>query len=178
MSAPMAWTIRRAVPNDAPMLAVLVRKLAAAQGENAEKATARRIRRNMLEAGSDVTVLVAESVNGALLGYVSALPTHESSQGAVGLYVADLFVVDSHRRHGIGRALMGAIAALARDHGRSYLWWAAMAGNEDADSFYRQIADIREPVVAYAVTGDSFQTLCDEHETVEADVAAQDGWRA
>ena len=164
---PPPWTIRRAVPNDAPMLSVMVRKLAATQGDDADKATARRVRRNMLEAGTDLTVLVAESINGALLGYISALPAHESAQGEIGYYVADLFVVESHRGVGIGRSLMAAMAALARDHGRSYLWWAAMSGNHSADRFYRQIANIREPITAYAVTGASFEALCregDEHE--------------
>ena len=167
MNAPQPWTIRRAVPNDAPMLSVMVRKLAATQGDDGDRATARRVRRNMLEAGTDLTVLVAESVNGALLGYISALPAHESAQGEVGYYVADLFVVESHRGLGIGRSLMAAMAALARDHGRNYLWWAAMAGNGSADRFYRQIANIREPVTAYAVTGESFEALCREADDYE-----------
>ncbi len=167
MSGAMPWSIRRAVPNDAPMLSVMVRKLALTQGHDADRATARRVRRNMLEAGTELTVLVAESNNGALLGYVSALPAHESAQGEVGYYVADLFVVESHRGLGIGRSLMAAMAALARDHGRTYLWWAAMGGDVGVDRFYRQIANIREPVTAYAVTGASFDGLCNEHDTMD-----------
>jgi GNAT superfamily N-acetyltransferase len=162
------FEIRPAIAADAPALSVLVRALAASQGDPDDKATPRRIARDMLDPSVDMMVLVAESPNSMLLGYVAGTPAYESSHAQAGFYVSDLFVMDRYRGQGIGRSLLSAFAALARSRGRSYLWWAAKPGNTDADRFYRRIADIRETVTAYAVTGERFDALCSEAEAAAA----------
>ncbi len=154
-----SFTVRLAVHGDAEQIAVLVRALATTQGDPDDKATPRRVARDMIDPQSGMTVMVAENPSGRLLGYAAGSPAYESSHAQSGFYVSDLYVAERYRNQGIGRALLGAFAAIAHDRGRSYLWWAAKPGNTDADRFYRRVADIREPVIAYAVTGDRFEVL-------------------
>ena len=53
------------------------------------------------------------------------------------MWLEDLFVRPSHRREGVGRALLAAVAARVRERGGERLEWAALDWNELALGFYR-----------------------------------------
>ena len=55
------------------------------------------------------------------------------------LYVADVFVRDSHQRHGIGRAMMEHARDTARQRGARNVFWTVWRKNLDAQEFYRRI---------------------------------------
>jgi GNAT superfamily N-acetyltransferase len=55
-----------------------------------------------------------------------------------GIYLEDLFVDPSHRRAGIGTALIAAVAKLAVELG-GVLSWSVLKWNEPAIDFYRRL---------------------------------------
>ncbi len=53
-------------------------------------------------------------------------------------YLEDLFVTDTARGHGLGRALLDDLIALARDKGWSRIYWHTHKGNTRARALYDQ----------------------------------------
>jgi hypothetical protein len=62
----------------------------------------------------------------------------------------------------VGRALVATVAADARRRGLEFVWWASRTWNTESHAFFRTLATVEEPVVAFAVFGDRFDKLADE----------------
>ena len=56
-----------------------------------------------------------------------------------GLYLEDLFVIDSERGRGIGSALLRAVARVAVDRGAGRLEWAVLDWNVPSIAFYERL---------------------------------------
>jgi GNAT superfamily N-acetyltransferase len=82
--------------------------------------------------------LIAER-EGEVAGYALFFSTFSSFLARPGIWLEDLFVRPPHRRFGVGRALLSAVAARAREHGGERLEWAALDWNELALGFYRRL---------------------------------------
>jgi len=80
-------------------------------------------------------------VGGRLTGIVHYL-FHRSSW-TVGnyCYLQDLFVAESARGLGLGRALIEAVYAEAKEAGASRVYWLTQTGNAQARMLYDQVAD-------------------------------------
>src|SRR5262245_51741782 len=73
--------------------------------------------------------------NGAPVGFVSGIETkHPDKDTEMLLY--ELGVDDAFRRRGIGRALVDALGARAREHGCTSMWVLTEADNEAALATY------------------------------------------
>jgi ribosomal protein S18 acetylase RimI-like enzyme len=153
-----AITVREATRDDAQVVHRLAMELARTQRDPDDILTVDHVRRFMLEPGGAVSVLVA-SAEGRIVGFASLLPALETSHASPGLYVSDLYVEEAFRRRGVASRLMAAAAAHAKAAGASHLWLTKMPDNEEAGHFYRRIADIEQPVTAFAVTGERFEEL-------------------
>jgi GNAT superfamily N-acetyltransferase len=91
-----------------------------------------------------------------------ALFFHNSSTwlGKRGIYLEDLFVRPSARKHGIGFALLRALARIAieRDCGR--IDWSVLNWNELAIDFYKQIgAKSMDEWTSFRLTGDTLAQI-------------------
>jgi GNAT superfamily N-acetyltransferase len=82
--------------------------------------------------------LIAER-DGRALGYALFFPTFSSFLASTGIWLEDLYVQESHRGEGIGKALLCAVAARVRERGGERLEWAALDWNEPALGFYRRM---------------------------------------
>ncbi|MBE2268478.1 MAG: GNAT family N-acetyltransferase [Anaerolinea sp.] len=90
---------------------------------------------------SQSRVLVAEAdghVVGYVLGMVVDLVPEMFAQPPSG-FLADIFVDAEHRRQGVGRALVDALAAWFREHGLDYYEWHVAARNTAAVEFWRAV---------------------------------------
>jgi GNAT superfamily N-acetyltransferase len=72
----------------------------------------------------------------ALLGYACLYWHFTSLVPAETVLMNDLFVVPAARSQGVGRALIEASAAVARERGSHHLEWATAPGNETAQRLY------------------------------------------
>lgn len=153
--------IRLARLQDADLVAALVAELAQQQGDPTEHISAERFRRDAFGGKPEFEVLIAEQAD-AVVGYALFHLSYEPSYSARGVYLCDLYVRPSVRRRGIGRALAAAVAHRAKELGRSYVWWVTKDWNEPALAFYRSLDAVATPVVAHALSFETFESLARE----------------
>lgn len=88
-------------------------------------------------------VLVAETLEGVLAGYVAGFAIFSFQEGAVKFEVQNLFVREEFRGHKIGELLMTHIMQMARDKHKATLFrLSAHTTNDNAINFYRHIGFI------------------------------------
>lgn len=80
--------------------------------------------------------LLLARVDGEPVGFVSGIEVGHPDKG-VKLLLYELGVDEAHRRRGIGRSLVEALADLARDLGCRQMWVPIEAGDEVAEAVYR-----------------------------------------
>jgi len=89
-------------------------------------------------------------------GFALFFHNYSTWLGKRGIYLEDLFIRPSSRKHGVGFALLQALARLAveRDCGR--LDWSVLTWNELAISFYKRIgAKHMDDWTTFRLTGDA-----------------------
>ncbi len=108
--------IRPATSDDAGEIVRLVRALATYAGEPAEcvKLTETIVRRDAFGASPLFEVLLAE-LDGEVVGLALYLFGYSTWEGRPSLFLEDLFLEERARGHGLGRAMMVALAGIARD---------------------------------------------------------------
>ena len=74
---------------------------------------------------------------GASVGFVSGVELTHPDKGTE-MFLYELAVDDAHQRRGIGTALVGALAGLAREHGCYGMWVLADDDNAGAAATYRK----------------------------------------
>lgn len=105
---------------------------------------------------------VAE-VDGEVVAFALWFRNFSTWDGVHGIYVEDLFVRSEHRNGGLGRALLGELAAECLRHGYSRLQWCALDWNEPAIGFYRSIgAAPMDEWTVYRITGRSLTALASD----------------
>ena len=90
--------------------------------------------------GEPVHALVAES-GGALLGLVHYLFHRSTTAIGLNCYLQDLFTVEAARGRGVGRALIEAVYAQARQAGSPRVYWQTHHSNATAMRLYDQVAE-------------------------------------
>ena len=132
-------TIRPATRADASTIASLVRELADYEKLLDEaKATAADFLQELESPNPVIHVLIAEW-DGSPCGFALYFFNFSTFVGKPGLYLEDLFVRPAQRQHGIGRALLRALARIAKERGCGRMEWAVLDWNEPALRFYKSL---------------------------------------
>ena len=96
--------------------------------------------------------------------------------GKPGLYLEDLFVRPAHRRKGYGRAMLVALAGLARDRDCGRFEWSVLDWNEPAIRFYESLgATVLPDWRITRVTGDALDRLAALTQDVPHDAGQAKG---
>jgi GNAT superfamily N-acetyltransferase len=156
--------VRAAIPDDADAVAEMARAFSLEDGGRPSRLTAEAFRRDGFGPNAAFTALVAER-DGRFSGYALHYPGYDSDGATRGVYLADLFVRTDERRRGVGRALVSAVAATARQDGARWMFWSVLKRNKSARRFYRTIAPELRDVLVCAAFGDAFGRLADETRT-------------
>lgn len=131
--------IRPATGADAPLIATLVRELADYEKLLSEaRATDADFLRELEAPNPVIRVLIAEW-NGEPAGFALYFFNFSTFVGRPGLYLEDLFVRPALRSHGIGRALLRALARIAKERDCGRMEWAVLDWNEPALRFYQTL---------------------------------------
>ena len=81
--------------------------------------------------------LIAEW-DGQAIGYALFFDIYSSFKGS-GIFLEDLFVRETFRGRGIGRALLSHLARIARQEGSYGIRWEVLGWNESAIKFYKSL---------------------------------------
>ncbi|MBW6397959.1 GNAT family N-acetyltransferase [Roseomonas sp. HJA6] len=136
-----------------------MRALNRTEGNPADLLTVEALRRDLI---GSAMVVVAERHDGTLVGYATGHATYETGHAEKGVYVGDLYVAPDHRRRGIARALLAALARAGHAAGARHLWLTAQETNTAAHAFYRRLGSKGERVMAFAVVSQDFLNLAAE----------------
>lgn len=135
----MAVTLRSAVPDDAPTIHALVTALAVYEREpDAVACTPDVLRVQLASPRPPFECLLAED-DGVACGFALFFPTYSTWVGKPGIWLEDLFVLESHRRRGVGGLLLRRLAQLVRERGGGRLEWSVLDWNAPAIAFYRAL---------------------------------------
>lgn len=155
-----AAAIRAAGAEDASTLLRLIRALAEYEREpDAVKATQEALAGQLASERPPFEALIAEE-DGRAVGFALYFHNYSTWEGRPGVYLEDLFVEESHRGDGIGRALMAAVARVALERGCGRLELAALDWNTPATGFYRAHGgEAMDEWTVYRFTGDALAAL-------------------
>jgi GNAT superfamily N-acetyltransferase len=159
-SRTMPTIIRFATPGDAAEIHRLVTALAAYEREpDAVVSTVDTIHAQLAQPRPPFECLLAET-DATIVGFALFFPTYSTWLGKQGLWLEDLFVLETHRRRGIGRALLARVAHLAVARGCGRLEWSVLDWNRPALEFYRRLGAVaQDSWTTHRLTGDALDAL-------------------
>jgi GNAT superfamily N-acetyltransferase len=152
--------IRSATKSDVPVIFSFIKKLADYERLSHEVvATEEMLRRTLF--GRQRTAEVAIGYyKKEPVGFVLFFSNYSTFVGRPGLYIEDLFVDESHRGRGFGRALLLYVARQASERGCGRLEWSVLDWNEPAIKFYKKLgATPMSDWTVFRVTGESLARL-------------------
>ena len=159
-------TIRLATRDDVPQLLALIRQLAAYY-RKADKVvtTVEDLLRDGFGPQPKFRALLAEW-DGKAAGYASTFYFYSTYQGRPAIFIEDLFVLDDFRKHGIGKALLSAIAKLALSEGCFGLRWEVLDWNRPAIEWYQKLgATFLDERKAVALDAEAMRRLAEASES-------------
>jgi GNAT superfamily N-acetyltransferase len=156
----MSLQIRNATPADAALVLALIRDLALYEKLPDEAvATEDDIRAALFCESPKAFALIAER-RGEPCGFALWFFNFSTFLGRHGVYLEDLFVKESYRGFGVGKALLARLAEIAVENNCGRLEWQVLDWNAPAIAFYKSLgATAMHEWTVYRVTGDSLTRL-------------------
>jgi GNAT superfamily N-acetyltransferase len=154
------FEIRPATEADAPVILSFVQQLAGYEKLSHEVVATEASIRETLFGMRRVAEVAIGYLNEKPVGFVLFFHNYSTFLGQPGLYIEDLFVNESYRRRGFGRALLLYVARLAHERQCGRLEWSVLDWNEPAIEFYKKLGALpMSDWTVYRVTGDSLRRL-------------------
>ena len=156
-------TITAATEADVPLILAFIRGLAEYEKLlHACVATEADLRQTLFGPRPYAEVLIARH-RGEPAGFALFFHNYSTFLAKPGIYLEDLFVLPSHRRHGIGKALLVELARLARDRGCGRLEWSVLDWNEPSIAFYKRLGAVpMDEWTVFRMTEDAIAKLAEE----------------
>jgi GNAT superfamily N-acetyltransferase len=133
------FSIRPAVPADAAEIVRLIRELAEYEKlAHMAVGTPQMISGTLFGPRPAAEAMIAER-GGRAVGFALYFTTFSTFLCRPGLYLEDLFVEPAQRGHGIGKALLARLAALAVERGCGRLEWRVLDWNTPSIKFYESL---------------------------------------
>jgi GNAT superfamily N-acetyltransferase len=105
--------------------------------------------RRFLAPSEDGLLLAARDESGTILGYACLYWFFSSLQAVETVLMNDLFVAPDVRGKGVGRALIEATAAVARERGAAWVEWSTAPDNHTAQRLYDSLTDDKSTWLSY-----------------------------
>ncbi|MFC7476108.1 GNAT family N-acetyltransferase [Dankookia sp. GCM10030260] len=152
--------IRPATVADAAALAAMLRAINDEPGLRPDLISTASVARDLIGDPRALVLLAVQA--GEAVGFATAHPHYDSGHSRWGMFLNDLYVAPGARRRGIGRALVGAVAAAARRDGGRFVWWNADAGDDLALGFHATLGAEEAMVTDFLLAGETFDRLAGE----------------
>ncbi|MEZ5893385.1 MAG: GNAT family N-acetyltransferase [Parvularculaceae bacterium] len=156
----MSLVIRKAVKGDERIILGFVRALAAYEKLAHEVvATEASMRATLFADHPKVFALIAEE-DGEPVGFALYFFNYSTFLGKHGLYLEDLYVDESRRGAGIGKALLAALAKVAVENDCGRMEWSVLDWNAPSIAFYKSLgAAPMDEWTVYRLTGAALSDL-------------------
>jgi GNAT superfamily N-acetyltransferase len=153
-------TLRQARPGDEPGILQCIHGLAVYEREpHAVENTVEALQASLFGPEPKVFANVVER-EGAIVGIAVWFVTYSTWTGRHGMWLEDLFVDETRRAFGYGKALLASLAAVCIERGYSRFEWTVLDWNEPSIGFYRAIG--AEPMSEWTtqrLTGEALANL-------------------
>lgn len=157
---PGGAVLRAARPGDETGILACIRALAVYEREpDAVENTAEMLTETLFGTEPRAFCHVVER-EGDIVGIAIWFLTYSTWTGRHGIWLEDLFVDESQRGSGYGKALIASLAEVCVAHGYSRLEWTVLDWNAPSIAFYRSIG--AEPMSEWTtqrLTGDALHAL-------------------
>lgn len=156
--------IRRAVPRDAEAIARLAAD-AAAEAGSVSALEADRIRAHAFGASPLFEAWVAQEKGGngrPIVAHAVTTRSYDIRRGCPIVVLCELYVAPSHRRGGLARKVMSAVARRARDLGARDLTITTGVDNEVAQRFFAAIGANPRQAAVFMMSADGLEWLAAE----------------
>ena len=155
-------TIRSATADDVPLILEFIRALARFENEpDAVRTTPEDLLRDGFGERPQFEVLIAER-NEKPVGFALFFATYSTWEGRPSLYLEDLFVIESARKHGVGRALMAKLAAICVERGYQRLELQVLDWNPARKFYHRLGMGHMNEWLPYRLSGQALHALATE----------------
>ncbi|WP_371676109.1 N-acetyltransferase family protein [Streptomyces sp. NBC_01276] len=144
-------TVRPARPQDLPRLVELIHEhVAYERSAPRPPGLADRLGPQLFAQDARLWVLLAEAPDGEVAGYAACSEEFAFWDARSYLHMDCLYLAEDARGHGLGAALMAAVADLARERGLAHVEWQTPDWNEGAIKFYDRLGAASHPKRRYA----------------------------
>lgn len=154
------FQIRPATKADVPIIFSFIKKLADYERLSHEVVATEETLRQSLFGERPVAEVAIGYFEERPVGFVLFFHNYSTFLGRPGLYIEDLFVDESYRGRGFGRALLSHVAGLAKQRSCGRLEWAVLDWNDPAIKFYKNLGAVpMSEWTVFRVTGESLERL-------------------
>ncbi len=156
----MTLSIRSATPADISLIGQFIRDLAEYEKlAHAVRFDEAVMAQKLFGPRPYAEVLIGE-IDGTPQGFALFFHNFSTFEGRPGIYLEDLFVRPDARGSGLGKALLGKLAALAVERDCARLEWSVLDWNTPAIDFYKALgARPMDEWTVYRVDGDALTGL-------------------
>jgi GNAT superfamily N-acetyltransferase len=142
MASGKTISIASAVPSDVMTILEFIRKLAEYEKLALEVKATPELLHEYLFGKRPVAEALLARIDGIAVGFALYFQTFSTFAGRPGIWLEDLFVLQEHRRQGIGVALLHRVASIAQSRSCGRLEWSVLDWNEPALNFYRKLGAV------------------------------------
>ena len=133
-----AFITRPAKPTDVPAIHGLIREIAIFENlEHEFVGTVAELEESLFGEKPVAEALVAV-LNDRVVGYAIFIENFSTFLCRKGIWLEDLFVTETHRKSGIGKALLEAVRQIAIDRNAGRYEWCVLDWNQNAIDFYER----------------------------------------
>ena len=149
-------TIRNATPQDTQTILDFIIELAIYEkAEQEVKTNVEETREAIFGKNSTVKALICEE-DGKPIGYAVYFYNYSTWLGKNGIYLEDLYITESKRGKGAGKALLKHIAKMAVNEGCGRFEWSCLDWNKPSRDFYESIGAVAKlEWIGYRLEGDT-----------------------
>lgn len=158
------FSLRRAEPGDAEVILRFIRELATYEREPDAVETSAETLRSQLACPEPPFECWLAWRGAEPLGFALFFQNYSTWRGRTGIYLEDLYVTPEARGHGIGKALLRKVAALAVERSAGRLEWAVLDWNQPAIDFYRSLGAVpMHDWTVFRLTADALERCARAH---------------
>ena len=131
--------IRAATKDDVPIILEMIKGLADYERLTHEVVATEESLHASLFGSRPAAEVILAYVDRTPVGFALFFHNYSTFLGRSGLYLEDLVVLPAWRGHGVGKRLLGHLAAIAIERGCGRMEWCVLDWNESAIGFYRRL---------------------------------------